>query len=124
MAKPLITLPANGFHAIFTSSMSADRYFVNSDGAVTRRMRARPGDGHISIAREVLPTMGIVPKDDADLYDQMFRLKFIRIVEHDDDLVVVEHTCKLTTDQKRYLQSLTTSGKKLVYISVKRRQVA
>lgn len=81
-------------------------------------MQAQPGDGHISIAKEILPTTGIVPKDGADHYDQMFRLKFIRIVEHDDGRVEVEHTSKLTTHQRRYLKALTDAGRKLVYVSV------
>jgi hypothetical protein len=113
-------LPANAVRGIFSSIMPTDRYFLDPHGAVTRRMRGQPGEGHHDIAKEVLPRMGIVPKDYEDHYAQMFKLKFARIVEHTDGRVEVEHTCKLSTHQKRYLKTLTSAGKTLVYVMVKR----
>ena len=55
--------------------MPEDRYFLDLTGAVTRRVQGQPGDGHHDIANEVLPKLGITPKDYADHYDQMFKLK-------------------------------------------------
>ena len=113
-------LPAVWFRATFTGIMPADRYFLDPNGAVTRRMQGKPGDGHHDIAKEVLPQLGIAPKDYADHYDQMFKLKYVRIVEHTDGRVEVEHTCKLSTAQKRYIKALEDAGKKLVNVTVKR----
>ena len=114
------TLPPFAFRAIFTSVMPVDRYFLDRNGAVTRRARGLPGEGHHDIAKEYLPTVGIVPKDYEDHYTQMFRLKFARVLEHDDGRVEVEHKHKLTTAQKRYIQSLAYAGKRIVRVSVKR----
>ena len=100
--------------------MPEDRYYIDRNGAVTRRIQGLPGEGHHDIAKEVLPKLGIVPKDYEDHYAQMFKLKFVRIVEHTDGRVEIEHTCKLNTHQKRYLQALESAGKKLVYVSVQR----
>jgi hypothetical protein len=50
----------------------------------------------------------------------MFRLQFVRVVEHDDGRVEVEHGRPLTNHQKRFLNALEDQGKKLVYVSVKR----
>ena len=83
-------------------------------------MQGQPGDGHYSIAKEVLPKKGVVPKGFKDHYAQMFRLNYVRIVEHGDGRVEVEHTCKLTTHQKRFLKTLSDAGKKLEFVSVKR----
>ena len=83
-------------------------------------MQGQPGEGHHDIAKEVLSKAGIVPKDYADHYAQMFKLKFVRIVEHPDGRVEVEHTSKLSAHQKRYIDALGDAGKTLVYISVKR----
>lgn len=106
--------------AIFTSVMPVDRYYLDKNGAVTRRARGLPGEGHHDIAKEYLPTVGIAPKDYEDHYNQMFQLKFARVVEHDDGRVEVEHKHKLTTPQKRYIQTLAYAGKRIVCVSVKR----
>ena len=116
----LTPLPAGVFRGIFTRFMPEDRYYIDRNGAVTRRMQSQPGEGHHDIAKEVLPKLGIVPKDYEDRYAQMFKLKFVRIVEHTNGRVEIEHTCKLNTHQKRYLQALESAGKKLVYVSVHR----
>ncbi len=50
-------------------------------------MQGAPGEGHIAIGQEVLAGKGIVPQHDADVYAQMFRLKFVRVVEHEDGRV-------------------------------------
>ncbi len=116
----LMPLPAGMFRGIFTSVMLEDRYYIDRNGAVTRRMQGLPCEGHHDIAKEVLAEKGIVPRDYVDHYTQMFKLKFVRIVEHIDGRVEVEHTCKLNAHQNRYLKALEAAGKKLVYVSVKR----
>jgi len=103
---------------------AADRYYLDKNGAVTRRAQGLPGEGHHEIAQEVLPKLGIVPKDYQDHYVQMFQLKFTRVVEHDDGRVEVEHLHELTTHQKRYLKTLSDAGKTIVNVSVMRPQAA
>jgi hypothetical protein len=98
----------------------AERYFLDPDGAVTRRMQGQPGSGHYDIAKELLSQAGITPKDYADYYDQMFKLNYARVVEHDDGRIEVEHPGKLTTAQKRHLKVLAKAGKTVVRVSVKR----
>jgi hypothetical protein len=96
------------------------RYFIDKFGAQTGRVQGPEGQGHIPAAREVLAGEGIPPENDAQTYAQMFRLKYARIVEHDDGRVEVEHRRPLTTHQRRFLQSLADAGKVLVYVTVER----
>jgi hypothetical protein len=90
------------------------RYFLDTSGTKTTRMKGLPGEGHIDIGKETLAGKGIVPENDADVYAQMFKLKFVRVVEHDDGRVEVEHTSKLTPHQKRFLDALRDAGKTIV----------
>ncbi len=80
------------------------RYFLDDNVVKTTRMPGRPGDGHIDIAREVLPQRGVAPNNDHDVYVQMFNLKFVRILEKDDGSVDVEHGAALTAAQKRVVK--------------------
>jgi hypothetical protein len=94
--------------------MPADRYYLDKNGATTRRMPGQPGEGHHEIGQEVLSREGIVPKDCEDVYRQMFRLRFVRIVEHDDNTVEVEHGADLTTAQERVVEQFRRAGKRVV----------
>jgi hypothetical protein len=96
--------------------MADDRYFLDRHGAVTRRMQGAPGQCHIDIAREVLSAQGIVPANDEDHYQQMFRLRYARVVERADGTVEVEHGSALTTAQKRFIADLKDQ-KKVVNVS-------
>ena len=113
------TLPADGFRVIFTSIMP-DRYFLDPNGAVTRRMQGQPGEGHHEIGQERLAEHGIVPKDYADVYRQMFRLKYVRVVEHDDNTTIeVEHGPDLTAAQERAVDQFRRAGKRVVQTRAK-----
>jgi hypothetical protein len=94
-----------------------ERYFVDKLGFSTRRVLGPTGGGHLEIGKEVLAAKGVVPADSADVYTQMFRLKYVRVVEHDGGLVEVEHTTKLTTGQRRFLLALEHAGKTLRYMT-------
>jgi len=96
------------------------RYFLDKHGAKTLRLRGQPGDGHVDIAREVLPQHGVKPVNYADHYEQMFRLKFVRVVEHDDGQVEVEYRGKLTSAQKRFVKELERQGKRVVRVADER----
>ena len=89
------------------------RYFLDQSAVKTTRMQGRPGEGHIDIAKEVLPQHGIAATDNQDYYEQMFRLKFIRVVEHDDGTVEAEHCAPLTAAQKRFFEGLRRDGRKV-----------
>ncbi len=97
-----------------------ERYFLDPLGAKTRRILGPTGGGHQEIGKEVLAEKGIVPADSADVYSQMFRLRYVRVVEHEGGLVEVEHTCKLSTGQRQFLKALQHCGKTLSYITAKR----
>ncbi len=89
------------------------RYFLDKSGAQTTRMQGRPGQGHIDIAKEVLPQHGIIARNNEDYYEQVFRLKFVRVVEHDDGAIEVEHGPPMTGAQKRFLEGLRREGRKI-----------
>jgi hypothetical protein len=93
------------------------RYFLDKNGAKTFRLRGEPGDGHVHIAKEVLPQHGVKPLNYADYYDQMFRLKFVRVVEHGNGQVEVEYRGKLTSAQKRFVEELERQGKRVVRVN-------
>ena len=96
------------------------RYFLDKIGAKTFRLRGQPGDGHVDIAKEVLPQHGVKPRSYADYYDQMFRLKFVRVVEHEDGKVEIEYRGKLTSAQKRFVKELERQGKRVVRVADER----
>jgi len=111
----LTPLPAGVFRGIFSGIMPADRYFLDPNGAVTRRTPSQPGDGHTEIGRELLAQRGIVPKDIDDVYRQMYLLCFVRIVEHDDNLTVeVEHGTDPTAAQEQAVEQFRQAGKRIV----------
>jgi hypothetical protein len=98
----------------------ANRYFLDKQGAKILRVGNAPGKRHIDIGAAYLSEKGITPTSDADVYTQMFKLRFARVVEHDDGTVEVEHTRPLPNHQKRFLKALTDAGRHIVYISVNR----
>jgi len=83
-------------------------------------MHGRPGEGHVDIAREVLPQHGIEATNHADLYAQMFNLKFVRVVEQDDGLVEIEFRGRLTPAQKRFIEELKRQRKRVVQVAIER----
>jgi hypothetical protein len=90
------------------------RYFLDKSGAQMKRIQGRPGEGHIAIAKEVLQQQGRTATGKQDYYVQMFKLKYVRVVEHDDGSVEAEHCAALTATQKRVLEDLQREGKKVV----------
>ncbi|HYG35165.1 MAG TPA: hypothetical protein VEC99_10295 [Clostridia bacterium] len=95
------------------------RYYLDPSGAKTASRLGRSGGGHLEIGQEILAAKAIVPVDSADVYTQMFRLNYIRVVEHEDGLVEVEHTDELSSGQQQFFNSLKHSGKTLRYIKRK-----
>ena len=73
-------------------------------------MRGQPGDGHYDIAKDVLGEHGVTAVNYADHCEQMFRLKFARIVEHREGILEVEHTAPLTSAQKRFIREKEHQG--------------
>lgn len=60
------------------------KYFLDKDGAKTRRIANKAGSGHFEIARM---TLGPLVKD-SDLYASMFRHRYIRVVELPGEIMV------------------------------------
>lgn len=88
-----------------------NRYFLSPEGAVTKRMKGPPGACHVDISREVLPQLGCTPADIEDCYRQMFRRRYVRVVEHDDRNIEVEYGPELTAAQKRFVDDQKAAGK-------------
>ena len=61
-----------------------DKYFIDKNGAKTRRVANKAGSGHFEVMREVLGDL--IPVH--ELYDAMFRHGFIRVVETDTEIMV------------------------------------
>jgi hypothetical protein len=51
----------------------------------------------------------------------MFKLKFVRVVEHDNGLVEIEYLGKLTMAQKHFVEDLKGQGKRVVLVVEDRR---
>ena len=88
-------------------------YFLDKLGAKTSRAKGRPGEGHEVIGREVLAKLGVTPKDEQDIYEQMFRLKYVRVVEPDERTLEVEFLGQLTTAQFCFVQDMERRGWKV-----------
>jgi hypothetical protein len=86
-----------------------NRYFIDPNGAKTFRAQGRPGEGHVDIGQEVLAANGVIPKDKQDIYDQMFRLGYMRIVEHPGRILEVEFPGRMTSAQKRFIAEMESA---------------
>ena len=98
-----------------------NRYFLDKHGAKTFRAQGRPGEGHVVIGEEVLTKHGVTPKDELDIYEQMFRLKYVRVVEYDGRTLDIEFRGKLTSAQKRFVQAMEQQGWKVKRVKYDRR---
>lgn len=88
---------------------------------MTFRMKPKRADGHYEIAQEVLPRHGVAPADYADHYEQMFRLKYARIVEHQHGVIEVEHGGTLTAGQERFIREKIRQGRRIKLVKIHRR---
>jgi hypothetical protein len=108
-------LPTETSWAKIRCVMAEDRFFLDRNGAATRRIQGQPGGGHYEIGQEQLAQNGIVPTDFEDVYRQMFRLKFVRVVVNDGNSTVeVEYGPDLTAAQETALEEFRRSGKEIV----------
>lgn len=82
------------------------KYFLNRDGIPTKRIAGKAGGGHIEIAH--VAERDLVPGQ--DVYEQMFRLGYARVVETDSE-VMVDCPKPLTARQKDYLLVKEREGK-------------
>ena len=86
------------------------KYFLNADGAATRRMRGAPGERHIDIAHEIL----VGPLETGtDIYAQLAEQGFVRVEERDME-VLVDAPRPLNSHQKRFLQGKEGEGKRVL----------
>jgi hypothetical protein len=96
-----------------------NRYFVTRDGEKTLQS-GRPGGSHVDIGREVLAELGVTAKDGFDVYEQMFRREFVRVVEHANGRLEVEFRGKLTPAQTRFVENMEQQGWKLQLLETRR----
>jgi hypothetical protein len=73
------------------------KYFLDRNGIPTRRMANVPGKGHFDLAKE------IVGSESEDLYQQMFKLGYARVLERENE-IHVESPRTLTRKQREYLE--------------------
>ena len=71
------------------------KYFLDRNGQTTRRIAGKPGGGHIEVAAS---TEKIDPRQ--DIYQQMFKLGYVRVVELDQEIHV--DAPKSLTKAQRY----------------------
>jgi len=60
----------------------------------------------VDIGKGVLAELSVVPKNTPDIYEQMFRRKYVRVVEHDNQTLEVEFRGQLTSAQKGFVQEM------------------
>lgn len=86
------------------------KYFLNAEGAPTRRMRGAPGERHIDSAHEIL--VGPL-KPGTDIYERLAELGFVRVEETDTE-VLVDAPRPLSSHQKQFLQGKKGEGKRVL----------
>ncbi len=84
------------------------KYFMAVDG----RLVGEPNDDHADIARRVLPTHGVAAEDYGDLYVQMFRLGYARVVV-DAREFNIERKAGLSPTQQRAVDEALRDGKRV-----------
>lgn len=87
------------------------KYFVDRYGQQTMRMAGQPGKGHIEIANA---TEKLDPTK--DVYQQMFALGYIRVVELDNE-IHVDAPRKVNKRQEDFLINRRRETGKDVYIN-------
>jgi hypothetical protein len=87
------------------------KYFLDKHGVPTKRIAGKPGSGHIEIA---MTSVKLDPH--SDVYQQMFSLGYVRIVEIDNE-VHVDAPRALTVGQKRFLESKRVDDGKAVFVN-------
>ncbi len=86
------------------------KYFLNAEGAPTRRMRGAPGERHGDITHEIL-TVPLRPG--MDIYERLAELGFARVEETDTE-VLVDAPRPLSSHQRRFLQGKEGEGKRVL----------
>jgi hypothetical protein len=92
--------------------MPSEKYFLSSEGVRTARIAGKPGAGHIEIAQTAEQ---LDPK--ADVYQQMFALGYVRVLESAKQLHV-DAPKPLTGGQRRFLDGKLIGEKRLIINSV------
>jgi hypothetical protein len=87
------------------------KYFLSKSGTPTRRIAGATGQGHYDIARLILNDLGQPPKPETDVYQQMERFNFVRVVEDGDkNTVWVDKARELSSAQRRFLAAKAKDG--------------
>lgn len=97
------------------------KYFLDPQGIALGRMAGKPFSSHIPIAEAVLIAHGkFVPlAKNSDIYEQMFKLGYARVVE-DDQNVWVDSPNPLTRAQRDFLEDKHYHQKKNIILNDKR----
>ena len=93
------------------------RYYVDEDG---KRLAPQHGeDGHFDIARRYLASINVTPSDYNDVYEQMAKRGFMRVVEEPGHLMADNNKKEINGSQQSFLlerqaKIMASTGKKPV----------
>jgi len=94
-----------------TSSLK--RFYLQPDG---QELFPQGGErGHYAISQAVLGAMGITITDREDAYAQMWKLGYVRIVDHGTRVFAELYGNSLSAEQIAYLDCLVRSGKQVFF---------
>ncbi len=77
------------------------RYFLSPSGVKVQQSLL---EDHADVGRRILKDKGITPKDYTDIYDQMFKLGFCRVVEFPDHVCAENPFMDLNRAQREFLE--------------------
>ncbi len=87
------------------------KYFLSKRGSQTQRLASAAGHGHYDLAKLVLTSLGQPPAPDTDVYTQMAKHGYVRVVEDGSaNTIWVDAPRALTTDQKFFLNNKERAG--------------
>ncbi len=88
------------------------KYFIDRNGVQTRRIAGNPGAGHIEVALSSEASLDT----SSDIYAQMFRLGYVRVVEMDAE-IHVDAPKALTRPQRHFIEDRALETRKQVFIN-------
>lgn len=82
-------------------SHPSNRYYLAPNGEQVQQTAV---EDHADVGRRILAAGGITPKDYGDIYDQMERLGYFRVVEFPERVFAENSRCPVTESQMAFLR--------------------
>jgi hypothetical protein len=91
--------------------VTVSKFFLSKSGAKSGRIAGKPGQGHYDLAKETLDKLGVPVTPGTDVYDQMARFGFVRVVQIPDDLkLMVDAPRPLSKAQRDFIRTKQAEG--------------